>query len=96
MVLAGLHATWAVRHVAAEFNESLYITVCIYNVALVSIFVIPLVTAEAGGREAVMQIQAYSLMFISVATSSLLFIPKMIAISARNFRQKDEVEKKAR
>jgi len=80
LIIAGMYATWAVRHVPNEFNESLYITVCIYNVALVSVFVIPLVTSEAGGRETGMQIQAYSLMFISFATSSLLFIPKLIAI----------------
>lgn len=91
---SGMYLTWGVRSVPSQFNESVYIGICIYNVAIVSAFVLPLVSARMGGRSVTYQIRAYAIMFLSLSTVAVLFVPKFFTIlTAHGLRGGGDISK---
>ena len=84
LIVVGMFLTYAVRKVPSQFNESLYIMISIYNVAAISVFVLPLIVAGTGGPTIVFQIRAYAVMFVCASTASIMFWPKWISMHSMN------------
>jgi hypothetical protein len=80
IILGGICLTWAVRNVPSTFNESKMLTACIYNILLVSCFVVPLVASGVGGRTTTFLVRSFAVMFVSVSTSLMLYAPKLYSI----------------
>jgi hypothetical protein len=53
---------------------------CIYNVSLVLLFIIPLLSSSIGDRHATSLLRAFAVMFISLSTVLTLFVPKFLAL----------------
>jgi hypothetical protein len=86
LTLFGMVLSWKVRNVESRFNESVHIVVVIYNLALVCIFAIPIVITEVGGRLTAMAVQSFAVIFVSVATTAVLFVPKYLGLNlTRNY-----------
>ena len=83
LLLFGVGLTWAVRGVPSQFNESLSIALSLYNVTFVVAFIIPIIATGLGGRETVFLIRAFAIIFVVVATLSLLYVPKLVAINSK-------------
>jgi hypothetical protein len=82
MILAGMVLSYAVRKTPSLYNESVYIMISIYNIAVVSAFALPLIITSANGRETAFAIRAYAVMFIGAGTASVMFVPKWVSMQA--------------
>lgn len=92
MLLAGVVLTWNVRNVPSSFNESVSIGVAIYNCSFVVCFIIPIISAELGGRETTFLIRAFAIMFVVTSTLCLLYIPKMMNLASANGVQRHDAK----
>ena len=81
----GMYLTWGVRHVPSQYNESLHIGACIYNVTIVALFALPLLAANLAGRSITFQLRAYAIMSLSLSTVAILFIPKFLTMFSGPF-----------
>jgi hypothetical protein len=80
LLLCGIALTWLVRNTPSQFNESSFIGICIYNVSIVICFVVPIISADLGGRATIYLIRAFAIIFVTLTTVSILYIPKLINI----------------
>jgi hypothetical protein len=80
LLLCGIALTWLVRNTPSQFNESSFIGICIYNVSIVICFVVPIISADLGGRATIYLIRAFAIIFVTLTTVSILYIPKVITI----------------
>jgi hypothetical protein len=80
LLMFGVALTWLARNTPSQFNESSFIGICIYNVSIVICFIVPILSADLGGRESVYLIRAFVIMFITVTTVLVLYIPKLVNI----------------
>jgi hypothetical protein len=68
--------TFKARNVPSQFNETSYMAAAIYNVAVLFMFVVPIVASSLGGRETAYQIRSFGIIVLVVSTLSILFLPK--------------------
>jgi hypothetical protein len=80
LLLAGSALAWAVRGAPAAFNESIGIAAAIYNASAIVVFVVPILAAQLGGRNTVLLLRAYSIMFVALSTLTLIYGPKAIQL----------------
>lgn len=81
MTLVGMSLSWRVRKVDPTFNEAFHSMLVIYNLAMVSVFCIPMVAAQVGGSETSMLIQCLAVLFIATATATIMFAPKYFSLN---------------
>lgn len=84
LLLCGIFLTWAVRNTPSQFNESTLIGLSIYNVSFVVCFIIPIISSQLGGRHTVYLIRAYAIMFVTLTTLGLLYVPKLFLLADAN------------
>lgn len=82
-LMVGIVLTYAVRNITSAFNESKLIAMCMYNVSVVSGFVLPIVSANLGGRNTSYMIRNFAIAFITMSTMGILFIPKLWFLVSR-------------
>jgi hypothetical protein len=58
-------------------SETPYIGAAIYNVALLFMFIVPIVASGIGGRETTYAIRSFGIMWIILSSSLILFAPKV-------------------
>ena len=80
-LLIGMALTWAVRNTPSQFNESTLIGIAIYNVSFVICFVLPILSADLGGRKTIYLIRNFAVMFVALSTSGLLYLPKLLMLN---------------
>ncbi|XP_022093142.1 gamma-aminobutyric acid type B receptor subunit 1-like [Acanthaster planci] len=82
LLMFGAFLAWETRKVTIpQLNDSKYIAVAIYNVAVPSIIVAPLVTFISTDLPGVSYILTAScILFGTTVTNSLIFIPKIVAL----------------
>jgi hypothetical protein len=78
LIFAGMVLTIISRNVPSHFNETPYIGAAIYNVALLFMFIVPIVASGIGGRETTYAIRSFGIMWIILSSSLILFAPKVI------------------
>ena len=82
-LFVGVLLAYAVRNAPSQFNEATLLSICIYNVSVLLMFIVPLVHAGVGGRLTLYLIRAFAVIFISVTTLMVFFIPKSLALRTR-------------
>jgi len=81
MLLLGIVLTFMVRVVPSQFNESMWISLALYNLGFVLCFILPILSAQLGGRKTVFMLRAFAIMLVVVATLGLLYIPKIVMVA---------------
>jgi len=76
----GVVLAYSVRNISSDFNESMMIGLALYNVSICVCFVLPILSAGLG-RKTTYLVKAFAVMFISLSTVGLLFIPKFVNAS---------------
>ena len=80
LLLSGISLTYLCRGVPTKFNETPYLAAAIYNCALLSAFVVPLVASDIGTRVVTYAVQVFGVQVMTVSTLSILFVPKFYLI----------------
>ena len=57
--------------------------ICIYNVSVTICFVLPILSADLGGRNSTYLIRAFAILFVCLTSVLILYIPKLRAIRVR-------------
>ena len=83
MLLFGAGLTFLVRNVPSQFNESSLLGLSIYNTSFAVVFVVPILAVHLGGRETVYLIRGFAIMFISITTVCLLYVPKLLLLRTK-------------
>jgi hypothetical protein len=78
LMLVGLSLTIRARNLPDAWNEAPYLGASIYNVSLLLVFVVPIVSAQVGGRTTTFIIRTFGVMLMVVSTQSILLIPKFL------------------
>jgi hypothetical protein len=81
MTIVGMLLSWKVRNVDPTFNEAFHCMLVIYNLAMVSMFVVPMVATSVGGAKTAMLVQASAVVFISTVTATIMFVPKYASLN---------------
>jgi len=76
MLVGGVLLTLAVRGVPGDFNDTMILSICIYNVTVVAAFLVPIEATDIGGRGATYAIRAFGIMFVVIGTVAVLYLPK--------------------
>lgn len=77
ILLIGCILAWLARNVPSNFNEAKQILFAIYNVAIIAIIVVILASVFRSSSEAVSLTVSIGLLFSSLVTLAILFIPKV-------------------
>lgn len=80
LLLFGIILTWLVRSAPTIFNESSFIAICMYNIMVVLMFLVPMEFTSVGGYEYGWFIRAAAIIFVCISTVSVLYIPKLANI----------------
>ena len=84
MLLFGVGITYAVRNTPSSFNESTLIGLAIYNITVCGAFGVPIVAVGLGGRLTTYLVRAFIIMFVSLSTCCLLYLPKIFILNRRS------------
>ena len=82
MLLSGVVLAWKLRKVAAQFSESHYIALCIYNAALLLILIMAMIMSDVGGHATGMLVRSYCTLYLAVSTATIMALPKLLALRA--------------
>ena len=80
LLVAGISLTYLCRGVPTKFNETPYLAAAIYNCALLSAFMVPLVASNVGTRVVTYAVQVFGVQVMTTSTLSILFVPKFYLI----------------
>jgi len=73
---------WLGRNIPSAFNESLYISLAVYNVFIAMIVTVPVLVSGIGSRVFQYYVHSIGLFVLSTITILCVFIPKLIAIGS--------------
>lgn len=82
IILSGAIISYLVRNTPTEFHESTSILISLYNILLTCSFLIPIIALDVAGIKWTPIITSLAVIFITLGTALILFIPKLYIIYA--------------
>jgi hypothetical protein len=91
LVVAALVLAILTRSLPAAYNESTYLGTCVYNLSVLLVFLVPIVSTGTGGRATTYLLHAFGVQLLVLSTMLILFVPKFLtmrSVDAQKKRQK--------
>jgi len=86
MLLSGVLLAWKLRKVSAQFSESRFIALSIYNSALLLILINVMWFTNVGGHAVSLLVRTFCTLYLAVSTATIMALPKLLAIRSTEAR----------